>query len=441
MIDQTIWMVDLLLKSVAVVGVFVLTDMTLGRQLKPASRHLLWLACVLCLTLLPLARPVSMWLTASSDSVFAPGVLFELRVDASQSSTSGPWAFGSIAAAVYGIIVAVLLTRMLFAAVRLRSIVQHAKASTDSRVSALQCTLRERLRIDRPVRILSSSDLDSPVSCGLFRPLILLPDTAQQWSESVMTDVLMHELCHIKRLDWLSAILCYLIAAVFWLNPLVWLAARRLHEESENSCDAAVVSAGRVNTDYAESLLDVATGCIRARRTSRISTLLMQTMHDQYTLKKRISRVLEEEVMNAVEMKQQVQKTMVAVVVLSTVVLGLLGSSQVLKAQESQMTDTREIDREMVPLNTVEPMYPSQAAEKRIEGWVHVRFTVKADGAVDSDSLRVMDAEPPYVFDHTALAAAKRFLFSPRIVAGQAVDVPNVQYVFRYALNNSDVAE
>jgi TonB family protein len=441
MMAQTIWMMDLLLESVAVVGVFVLADMTMGRRLKPASRHLLWLACVLCLTLLPLAGPVSLWLTAVSDSVSAPGALFELRVDASQSSTSGHWHIGSIAATLYGIIVAVLLARMLFAAVRLRSIVRRAKAPGDNRVSALQCTLRESLQINRPVRILSSSDLDSPVSCGLFRPLILLPDTAHQWSETVMTDVLMHELCHIKRLDWLSAMLCYLVAAVFWLNPLVWLVARRLHEESENSCDAAVVSAGRINTDYAESLLGVATGCIRARRSRRTSALLMQTMHDQHTLKTRISRVLEEEVMNAVEMKQQVQKTIVAVAVMSTVVLGLLGSSQVLTAQERPDAANREIDREMIPLNTVEPMYPSQAAEKRIEGWVHVRFTVKADGAVDSESLRIMEAEPPYVFDHTALAAAKRFIFSPRIVAGQAVDVPNVQYVFRYALSNPDVTE
>ncbi|ALO46870.1 M56 family metallopeptidase [Pseudohongiella spirulinae] len=442
--EQAIWIMDLLFKSVALVGVFSLADFILGRRIHPAGRHLLWLVCVLCLTILPLAGPITIWLSAVADSGPATGALFELRIDSMQLSAPGYWAYwspGSIAIGVYCAVVTLMLARLAIAALRLASIVRRASRAADSRLAAMHGRLCASLRIARRVDIKMSPDLDSPVSFGLFRPVILLPVQSQQWSEAVLTDVLLHELCHIRRLDWLSALLCYLVRTVFWPNPLVWYAAQRLHEESENSCDAAVVNAGRNNSDYAESLLGVASSCIHARRSRRTSRLLMQTMHDRNTLKKRISRVLEEQVMNAAEMKQQVQKTVAIAVVLSTVMLGLLGSSQVLTAQERPDADGREIDREMIPLNTVEPMYPSQAAEKRIEGWVHVRFTVKADGAVDAESLRVLEAEPPYVFDHTALAAARRFLFSPRIVAGQAVDVPNVQYVFRYALSNPDAEQ
>ncbi len=64
-----------------------------------------------------------------------------------------------------------------------------------------------------------------------------------------------------------------------------------------------------------------------------------------------------------------------------------------------------------------------------------MRFTVIADGSVEESSVSIVDSQPAEVFDSSAIAAAKQFLFSPRIVAGQAVDVPNVQYVFRFFMS------
>ena len=138
--------------------------------------------------------------------------------------------------------------------------------------------------------------------------------------------------------------------------------------------------------------------------------------------------------MSAQQSKRQMRRSLAAVALLSATVLWVMGSHQMLQAQEQPNPESRDVDQELIPLNTVEPMYPQQAADERIEGWVHVRFTVTADGVVDSDSIRVLEAEPPYMFDHTAVAATKQFRFRPRVVAGQAVDVPNVQYVFRYEL-------
>ena len=432
--EQVIWLMDLLGKSVLLILVFVLAEKLLSKRRVAASQHLLWLGCLSCLIMLPVTGAIFQGIQLEETAGDPASALFELRVSTLQSESAGSWSFVPLLIALYASVAVLLASRLLIAAVRLASIVRQSQLPADSRTVTQLSELKDRLQIKRPVVLRVNDSLDSPVSFGLLRPTILLPGVSSKWSDSVVTDVLLHELCHIKRLDWLTALLSYLTTCAFWINPLAWVAAKRLHESSENSCDAAVLRAGRMNTDYAESLLGVATGCIHARRSRRISSMLVQTMHDRHTLKQRISRVLEENVMNAQQSKRQMRRSLAAVALLSATVLWVMGSHQMLQAQEQPNPESRDVDQELIPLNTVEPMYPQQAADERIEGWVHVRFTVTADGVVDSDSIRVLEAEPPYMFDHTAVAATKQFRFRPRVVAGQAVDVPNVQYVFRYEL-------
>lgn len=89
-------------------------------------------------------------------------------------------------------------------------------------------------------------------------------------------------------------------------------------------------------------------------------------------------------------------------------------------------------DGEMLPLVNVTPQYPTRAASRGIEGWCQVSFTVTATGGV-SDVI-VVDAEPAGIFDTSSIRAAEKFKFQPKVVNGEGVPVPNVQYVFRYQL-------
>lgn len=89
-------------------------------------------------------------------------------------------------------------------------------------------------------------------------------------------------------------------------------------------------------------------------------------------------------------------------------------------------------DGEYLPLVNVTPQYPTRAASRGIEGWCQVTFTVTETGGVRDVS--VVDAEPPGIFDSSSIRAAERFKFQPRVVDGKPVEVPNVQYVFRYQL-------
>lgn len=97
-------------------------------------------------------------------------------------------------------------------------------------------------------------------------------------------------------------------------------------------------------------------------------------------------------------------------------------------------TSLTPLDGDYLPLVAVAPLYPTQAANNAIEGWTLVEFTVLEDGRVDEETVEVVDAQPPTVFDITSMRAAKEFEFQPRVVNGKAVAVPGVQYVFRFQL-------
>lgn len=89
-------------------------------------------------------------------------------------------------------------------------------------------------------------------------------------------------------------------------------------------------------------------------------------------------------------------------------------------------------DGEMLPLVNVTPQYPTRAAQRGIQGWCQVSFTVTATGGVED--VFVVDGEPKGIFDSSSVRAAQKFKFQPRVVDGEGVPVPGVSYVFRYQL-------
>ena len=76
-------------------------------------------------------------------------------------------------------------------------------------------------------------------------------------------------------------------------------------------------------------------------------------------------------------------------------------------------------DGDIVPIVRIEPSYPRDAAMKGIEGYVRVMLTILPDGSVGD--AKVIEANPPRVFNREAIRAVLRWKFKPRIVDGQAV--------------------
>lgn len=91
-------------------------------------------------------------------------------------------------------------------------------------------------------------------------------------------------------------------------------------------------------------------------------------------------------------------------------------------------------DGEYLPIVRVEPIYPTRAASRGIEGYVVMEFTVTSNGSV-RDPL-VVEAEPSSIFNRAAERAVLKWKFKPRVVDGTPVEVPGVQTQLTFKLDN-----
>jgi TonB family protein len=127
--------------------------------------------------------------------------------------------------------------------------------------------LRRALGIRRRVRVLESADARMPLTWGILRPVVLLPEGAREWPPARLRTVLLHELAHVARLDLLAQAIAQAACCLYWFHPLAWMAARQLRKERERACDDAVLNRGVAAPDYAGHLMDLvrALAATRAR--------------------------------------------------------------------------------------------------------------------------------------------------------------------------------
>lgn len=118
--------------------------------------------------------------------------------------------------------------------------------------------LCQRLRIDHEVRLRILDRHGSPLATGLLHASILLPRTAMAWSDDRRRAVLLHELAHIQRRDCRAQLIAQIACAIYWFNPVVWMAAAELRREREFACDDHVLHLGARASSYAAHLLDIA---------------------------------------------------------------------------------------------------------------------------------------------------------------------------------------
>lgn len=118
------------------------------------------------------------------------------------------WAAGLVLLLLYGLISYLLLRRRVRTAVRLEG------------------------------NLWQSEVVQSPFILGIFRPRIYLPF---HLSTEAMDYIVAHEKAHLRRLDHLTKPLAFLILAVYWFNPLVWLCYFLLCRDMELACDQRVV--------------------------------------------------------------------------------------------------------------------------------------------------------------------------------------------------------
>lgn len=171
---------------------------------------------------------------------------------------------------------------------------------TDSRVIVMENTFCTKLHIAKTPVIYESTAVTSPMTIGLWNPVIVIPKVISDQNnlgalclEQDLTQfqlVLHHELIHVARKDLLYKWICQLLLCIHWFNPVLYSVTRQINRDCELSCDEAILpkltETGKQM--YGNILLDTAEQTITSRQNAFSTTLL----NNKKDLKKRLDSIL-----------------------------------------------------------------------------------------------------------------------------------------------------
>jgi TonB family protein len=265
---------ETIVKSSIILGFTFFVTLALRRQ-SPALRHTVWTMGVLCSLALPLFSLVMpAWHVAPIQAVQHSETISTPQTTVIES---GPATFQAPAPIPVAptrftperlLLVTWLIGVLSVASFLLREAVRLARVALGSsavRQSSWRDLAREishALMLSRQVRLIRNPNASVLGTWGAIRPRILLPRESESWSSERMRVVLSHELAHVKRNDWLVQVIAEIARAIYWFNPLFWIACTQLRRESEHACDdTAMRLGGELGIDgptYAGHVLDLA---------------------------------------------------------------------------------------------------------------------------------------------------------------------------------------
>ncbi|MCF8238702.1 MAG: M56 family metallopeptidase [Saprospiraceae bacterium] len=118
--------------------------------------------------------------------------------------------------------------------------------------------LSHRLAIRRRVRLMTSSFTSVPITFGWIKPVILLPiGMINHLDPQEVEAILIHELAHIQRQDYLWNTWQQCLECLFYYHPLTWWLTRQITDEREHLCDEITLQQDANALTYAKALLHI----------------------------------------------------------------------------------------------------------------------------------------------------------------------------------------
>jgi len=173
------------------------------------------------------------------------------------ASPRRPMTWPQTAFVVWALGAAYALARLATGTMRVRHIARHARPVFDLDWILAKDELSQRLGLTGPVRLLKSDGVAVAMTYGAAPPLLLLAADADRWTPERRRLVLLHELAHVKRRDWISLLLAEVVRAIYWFHPLVWGAVGLARKDCEKACDDLVLAFGTKPSVYAAHLLGI----------------------------------------------------------------------------------------------------------------------------------------------------------------------------------------
>jgi TonB family protein len=399
------------------------------KQRPAAERHLLWAAAIVMAALLPLLGSVvpawspesaGRWLEVLPSlsriidtAGIRPSTGTTIRAIGIEGGSLSPWFLVWLAGSL------IALGR-LFSGIRSgRRLAAMTHTVPDPDWLQLARTLAGTLGVKRQVRLLQGPGTTPPVTWGLLRPRIMLPERHAAWSSAQKFSVLAHELEHVRRCDWASQLLAEAACVVYWFNPLFWIARNHLHVEAERACDDAVLRLNVDGRDYAQHLVDV------ARAVKRWQAWAVP-MAGAVPLETRLVAIL-----NSHTKRDALSRT---------TKLSFLGILILLVAPLAAMRFPEAnpaVSPSAVLRYTAPPLYSDEALQRRVEGVVVVEARVDNRGrAHDLHVVRGLG----FGLDENALLAVRSWEFLPSRADTTAVVRVDVEFSLETAELNEMIA-
>jgi beta-lactamase regulating signal transducer with metallopeptidase domain len=304
-------------------------------------------------------------------------------------SSHRPIDFARWFAVVWAGVAVALLLRIAIGRLRLALLARNASVVDDGEWLLVVQRLAHRLDIARPITLLCSAQSCAPMTWGIVYPTVLLPVDANDWSLERRTIVLLHELAHVSRLDALTQLLAQVTTAVFWFNPLCWIASRAMRVERELACDDCVLATGARASDYAYDLLQLA----RSRSTSSNFAVAALAMAHRGDLEDRLTAILDPGANRAGVSRSRTIAAALAIVALALPLAALAPASVNAAEPSSAEVPAREVPEPtkrsepagssaLVPRSTtVAPRQPQQSVSAQVP-MTQLNVAMVQDGSV-----------------------------------------------------------
>lgn len=184
--------------------------------------------------------------------------------------------------------VAVMCIKLIADLAQLQQIKKRQVLQVDAAWEHYLDKLKRQLRIPRKVRLLISQYIQVPVMIGFLKPVILVPAAMfNNLSAEQLEAILLHELAHIKRNDYILNIFQSIVETTLFFNPFVWWISKYIRREREHCCDDMVIAHSIQPLHYAKALV--------ALEEYRFTTnsMAMAAADDKQHLFYRIKRIME----------------------------------------------------------------------------------------------------------------------------------------------------
>lgn len=272
--------------------------------------------------------------------------------------------------------------------------------------------------------------LRQPVTFGMLRPVILLPEPLREAAPDVQRAVISHELFHVKRRDWAWLVAEELVCAALWFHPAIWWTVARVHDARELVVDELAVLATGRRRAYVEALMAFA---------DETSLAPVAAFGGRSRLFHRIVQLSQERVMSS---HRLVFTCGVVAAALSAGAWQAVAAFPLTATVQQQGAEAQPVEAPREPgprrqinaegalrvggavktpkkIRDVRPVYPAEARDAGVSGVVILEVRIAPDGEVE-DAV-VLRSIP--TLDEAALDAVRQWTFTPTLLNGQPVPV------------------